>query len=163
MANKNQPIGAIPHGQVLRARKYLSSAITYPGDFLKLKSDGTVEAAGATDACVGVALTYASAAGQDVQVADAPTQMFQMDCFGGTPAQTDVNLNYRIKVNTASSVYRISREEIDLDNGGTTATLPLKLLALITDVKDLATGADADCVVMINNHQLNGGTGTLGV
>ncbi len=167
MANTNNPNGARPYGAVKSLRKYVASAATYPGDFMKLKSDGTIEAAGATDACIGVAMSYASASNAqnlEVLVADDPDQLFIIQSDGAeVSAQTAINLNYAINAASPNTTYKQSREQLDASTGDTTATLPLKLLALLGEVKKDAFGVGAECVVAINNHQLKGGTGTLGV
>ncbi len=163
MANKINPQGMVPYERCLRSRSYITNGIVYPGDILKLKSDGTVEVAAAGLAAVlGAALTYAPSGGT-VQVADSPKQIFKIQSSTTNPdAQTDVNLNYDIVATAGSTTYKCSRHALDGAAGHTDATYPLKLLG-IDPRADNALGANADCIVMINNHHLAGSTGTAGV
>lgn len=163
MANVARPQGARPKGVAERANRYVSGGAVYPGDLVLLDSSGRAVAASAASALCGASASYASAAGQDILVYDDPNQQFIIEASGSEiDAQTDINLNYDIVASAPSSAYKMSRMRLDSSTGGTSATLPLKLL----DVErrpDNALGANVDCVVKINNHQLSGGTGTAGV
>lgn len=162
MANADRPCGLEPFERVLRARDYKADGTIFPGDAVKLKDDGEVERAAASNALLGVALSYATA-GQKVLVADHPDQIFKVQSDSAdVDAQTDINLNYNIVATAGDTTYRVSRMELDGDSGADTATLPLKLLKIDERV-DNALGAAVDCIVVINNHQLKGGTGTAGV
>ena len=162
MANKDQPKGFEPFGRVLRVNEYDAGAIIYPGDLVKLKADGTVEPAAASNAVCGVALSYA-ASGAKVLVADDPNQLIKGQVNGSSiDAATDLNLNYNISVGTASTLYKRSAMEIDHTSGATTSTLPLKVIQVYKET-DNALGADVDVVCIINNHQFKGGTGAEGV
>lgn len=163
MANLDQPCGAVPHERCIRSRKYVAAAAIYPGDFVSLDSGGKVAVASASAALVGVALSYASAADEEVLVADAPDQLFKVQADDTTvDAQTDINLNYNILATSPSTAYKISRHELDASTQATTSTLPLRLLAI--DARpDNALGGFVDCIVKINNHQLGSGTGTEGI
>lgn len=163
MPNLDRPRGAEPKGACVRSNAYVSGGAVFPGDFVSLDSSGRVVAASATAALVGVAMSYASGAGQDVIVADHPDQLFIVQADDGTvDAQTDIGLNYDILATAGNAVYRTSRMELDASTQATTATLPLKLLG-IEKRPDSALGAFVSCVVAINNHQLKGSTGTAGV
>ena len=162
MANKDQPAGFVPFGRVLSSESLVAGGTIYPGDAVKLKSDGSVEVASASDALCGIALSYA-VSGERVLIADNPNQKFIVQAdSSAVDAQTDLNLNYDITATGGSSDYKLSRMELDHDTGATTATLPLKLLAIV-QAPDNALGANVKCVVKINNHQLSAGTGTAGV
>lgn len=163
MANKDMVVGAMPFGRVYAANVYLAEGTIYPGDFLKLNANGTVEQAAASNACIGVAAHYAAAAG-DVLVFDHPDQMFMIQSDDATDpdAQTDIGLNYNIIVASGDSTYKRSGMELDGSTGNTTATLPLRLVQLCRRV-DNALGANALCVVRINNHQNGSHTGVAGV
>jgi hypothetical protein len=164
MPNVDLPIGFVPKGVATRANEYEAAAACYPGDLVALTNAGRVTpaSAGAT-AAIGVALTYASGAGQKVLVCDDANQLYVVQADDSTiDAQTDINLNFNIVAGTASTQYRMSRMELDGDTGATDSNLPLKLLAVEPRVGE-ALGANAKCVVKINNHVLAGGTGTLGV
>ena len=164
MANPNVPQGLIPHGRIYRARTYVAGGTVYPGDAVKLDNAGKVVAAAAGAAQVlGAALTYATT-GLDVSVADDPDQEFRIKSDDATEpaAQTALNLNYNIVATTGSTGYKCSRQSLDGSSGVSDSNMPLKLLAL--DVRPgNVYGAYADCIVIINNHPLKGGTGTLGV
>jgi hypothetical protein len=163
MANKDQPKGAEPFGRIGRLSEYVADATIYPGDLVKLHADGTVTPAAAGDASVGVAATYAAADAQ-VLVYDDPDQLFviQSDDASEPSAQDDIGLNYNIVVGSANATYRRSAMELDGSTGATTATLPLRLIRILPAV-DNALGANAKCVVKINNHQLGSSTGVAGV
>lgn len=163
MANSDRPRGFEPKGEPIRINKYESGAEIFPGDAVHMEADGQVDPAVAAEAVLGVALNYASAAGKEVLVADDPQQQYIVQADGSdVDAQTDINLNYDIIATAGNSTYKISRQELDSSTGATTATLQLKLLA-IEEREDNALGAQVDCVVKINNHQLAGGTGTAGI
>jgi hypothetical protein len=162
MANKDIVDGAKPYGPLLRSRPYKAEAAVYPGDLLKQHASGTVEQCAATNASIGVALTYAAAAGI-VQVADHPDQEFVMQVDDATiDSQTDLGLNYNIIVASPNTTFRRSGMEIDGDTGDTVATLPMKVLRLLPQI-DNALGANCKVICKINNHQLGSSTGTAGV
>ena len=163
MANADRPRGAECVGEPLRLTKYIAAEAIYPGDFVNLKNDGQIEPADASEALLGAAVGYASAAAGEVMVADHPQQRFVVQADGSDiDAQTDMNLNYNIVATAGNSTFKMSRMELDSDSGATTATLPLKLLDYQRR-PDNALGAQVDCIVQINNHQMAGGTGTVGV
>lgn len=163
MPNQDRPRGFRPYGKLLRANPYNADATIYPGDGVKLKSDGQVEvvAAGAAG-WVGVALSYATA-GNDVLVADDPNQLFIAQADDSTiDAQTDLLLNYNVVATAGNSTYKQSRMEIDASTQATDSNLPIKVLRLLGEVNN-ALGDNCDVICKINNHQLGSGTGTLGV
>jgi len=162
MANRDEPQGFRPCGVPLRVNPYTAGGTIYPGDPVKLKSDGTIEVADTTAALCGIAASYAIV-GETVLVFDHPDQQFigQSDS-ADIDAATDLNINYAVVLGTASTAYRLSRAEIDGDSGVSNSNYPLKALRLEPKAGN-ALGANADIVVKINNHQLAGGTGTTGV
>lgn len=163
MANPDRPNGYRPAGEVLRSRDYVAQAAVYPGDLVKMNAAGTVEQAGTADACIGVALTYAAAAADTVKVADHPDQLFIGQADGADiNVQTDILLNYQNLNTSANTTYKVSRMEVDSSTGATNSNYPLKLIDIDTRA-DNALGAQVDVIVKINNHQLAGGTGTVGV
>lgn len=163
MANLAISRGLQPYGGVQGMGYYVAGAEVFPGDLVKYNSSGLVVAAAASDASCGVAASYASASGVELMVFDRPEQKFTIIASGSVPAaQTDINLNYNFIAGTGSSTYKLSRFTLDSATGGaTTATLPLKLLGIERRPNN-ALGANAECVVLINNHQFAGGTGTAG-
>jgi hypothetical protein len=162
MANSDYPRGAHPHGVPLRMTEYDAGGTVYPGDLLKLKDDGTVVVITAADGSIGVAANYAVATGK-VMVYDHPDQFFVMQADDGTvDAATDLLLNYTVTVTSGDTLFKISRHELDGNTGDTNSNYPLKLIKIENQTNN-ALGTHVDCVVKINNHQLAGGTGTLGV
>lgn len=161
MANVDRPQGFRPYGAPLRVQDYEAGGTINAGDAVKLKNDGTVEVAAATNALIGVAVHGASD-GERVAVYDDPNQLFVVQASASdVDAQTDIGLNYDLLAGSANS-YGISGHELDSTSGATTATLPLRLVR-IEPRTDNALGAQVDCVVRLNNHQMAGGTGTAGV
>lgn len=163
MANRDEPQGFRPKGEPKRLNKYVAAGVVYPGDAVSQEAAGRMVAASATSALAGVAASYASGAGQDVEVWDDPEQLYIVQADeADVDAQTDIGLNYDLLATAGDATYRVSRQELDSSTGATTATLPLKLLG-IEERPNNALGAQVDCIVKINNHQLAGGTGTAGV
>lgn len=152
-------------GEPKRLNAYTSAGAIKIGDFVTLNSSGQVAVATATQALVGVCMSYCSASGVEVMVADHPEQEFLVTSSSSTPsALTDFNLNYNIVANTTSGYE--GNHTIDGATGATTATLPLKALAA-TPVRGSTSagtfGASGTAVCIINNHQRKGGTGSAGV
>lgn len=164
MANADRPSGASPQGEILRARKYIAGARVFPGDFVTLESDGKVDPAAASEALLGVAISYADADLSEVLVADHPDQLFEVQASGSDiDAQTDVGVNYNILATAGNTTYNQSRMELNSASGNATdADLPLQLLGVV-DAPSNELGAQVKCVVRINNHQLQSGTGRQGV
>lgn len=163
MANKNIIKGFEPYGELLQVSEYVAAAALYPGDLVKLDSDGKVAAATAgAAAAIGVVISYA-ASGANVLVADHPNQKFICQANGSSiDAQTDMNLNYNISVGTASTLYRRSAMQIDHTSGATNSNYQVKVLAIHKAV-DNALGDKVDVICVINNHSLKGGTGSDGI
>jgi hypothetical protein len=88
-------------------------------------------------------------------VYDDPEQKFivQSDDATEPAAQTACGLNYNIVATAGNSSYKASRMELDGSSGATDSVLPLRLLDIV-QAPDNAFGAQAKCVVKINNHQL---------
>lgn len=162
MANVSRPNGFRPYGEALRETPYVAAAAIYPGDLVKITDAGKVAVAAASDACAGVAASYASADGQEVMVWDHPDQKFIAQADAGTTlAQTSVGLNFNFVAASPSTGYKLSRQVVD-SNTGTPAILPLQLLGY-SRAQNTVIGELADCIVRINNHQLQAGTGRAGV
>jgi hypothetical protein len=172
--NVARPRGFRPKGAAVRENRYQANTSTpiYPGDAVTLTAAGTVASATAGQALVGVSNSYYSGvlpSGQtsvDVMVWDDPDQLFYVNASGAVPElQTDFNTNYNILATAGSTQFKVSRQQLDSTSASTTATLQLKLLDFDPRPNDnLASGnPNVDCIVAINNHQLKGGTGTVGV
>jgi hypothetical protein len=161
MANNNQAQGFACVGQPLRVSKYIAAGAVYPGDTVTLNSSGQA-AASATVPLLGVAMSYASAQGAEVLVADHPDQKFVCQANGTAPAAADVGQNYSVLATSPNTTYKCSRMELDASTAGTTSTLALKLLD--KDRRDDNDwGTYVDVIVKINNHVLGGGAGAAGI
>jgi hypothetical protein len=126
----------------------------YPGDAVKVENDGKVVSASASNALLGVAANYA-VAGDNVMVWDDPDQKFVVQGDDGTTlAQTGVGLNYNIVATSGSTAYKQSRMELDSSTGATDSNL----LGYVAEMGQAAAGEFAECVVVINYHQLRRGS-----
>lgn len=162
MANKNQAIGLRPHGELIRARKYIAGSTVYPGDPVSIATDGKVDPS-VTVPLVGVALSYASGDGVEVMVADHPDQMFEIQANGAI-SQSDIQGNFDLSLGTASTLYKRSACVMDAATAdNTVATLAVKLLAIGDEITQEGGATNVDVIVKINNHVQNGGTGTAGL
>lgn len=152
MANQDKPCGLRPHGRILRVRPYTAGSACYPGDAVALAADGQVDPA-TTGALLGVAMSYASAQGQTVLVADDPNQLFEVQA-DDVIAVTDVGLNCTL-TGSPNTTYKRSGHELDASEKADTATLSLQILGISPEVGNAANSADNDVIVRINVHQLN--------
>jgi hypothetical protein len=160
MANKNQAVGLKPHGELLRARKYVAGSTVYPGDPVSIATDGQVDPS-ITVPLLGAALNYA-VAGENVMIADHPDQMFEVEADEAL-VQADVAGNYELVLGTPSTLYKRSSCYLDGSTIATTATLAAKVVALADNVDNEAGSDNVNVIMKINNHVLNGGTGAAGL
>jgi hypothetical protein len=153
MANKDNPCGFRPKGTVKEVRVFESGAAIYPGDAVRLSDDGKIDPVAAGETILGIALTYASAAGVEVNVSVDPDQLYVVQADETeVDAQTDIGNVADLVATAGSSTYFVSRMELDSSNLNTTSG---QLLLLGIDKrKDNAFGAQVDCVVKINERQL---------
>ena len=165
-------------------RYRIASGVTTPifqGDIVEALPAGTigVKAAGETDACLGVfngcrytdpttgketfSNSYpGSIAASDIEafVIDSPDVVYEIQADDTFPV-ADLFGNFDIvdqsPVGDTSS--GISRMELDVTTGATTATLPLKAIDISQDPEnsDVAS-ANTNVMVVINNHLLSAGT-----
>ena len=149
-----------PHGEPIRLRPYVASGTVYPGDTVAIATDGKVSSS-ITVPLLGVAMNYAIA-GQEVLIADHPDQLFEVESTTSL-AQADMAANYSLVLGTASTLYKRSALYLDSATIATTATLAVKALGFVPSVNNAAGSANVDVVVKINNHVLNGGTGSAGL
>lgn len=160
MANKQQPRGMRPYGEVKSINPYKAAGTVYPGDSVSADNAGQV-ARSITVPLRGVALNYA-VAGEIVMVADSPEQKFVVESNGAT-AQADVNLNSSLNLGTPSTSYKLSGLYLDNTANATTATLAVKILAISPAIDNEVGVTNVDVIVKINNHDLAAGTGTAGI
>ena len=157
MANPDRPLGFRPFGTTKSVNEYEAGGIIYPGDAVWFESDGQVDAVAASEQPFGVAVSYASAAGETVLVSDDPNQEYIVQADGADiDAQTDIGLNYNILATTGDTTYRVSRQELDSDTGATDSNLPLRLVRIEKSTGN-AFGAQAECIVTLNDTQKRGG------
>lgn len=155
MANADRPRGLVPHEKINRASPYVAGGTVYPGDAVKMNASGQIVAAAAGDSLRGVAANYATS-GNSVLVWDDPDQKFKVQASASVAA-ADIGLNYDILATAGNSSYKQSRMEMDGSTGATT-TATLRVLAISADVNN-AAGADVDCIVSINEHELRTAAG----
>ena len=142
-------------------------------------------AGGATEAAVGVVTAILFSGVGDVQnvppvtdldvpiyrrastnryvlVADDPTIVFEAQTTAALLA-ADVGLNAEVDVTAGSTTSGASGMAIDMAAKATTATLPLKIVGFPNRPDNQLSDTYTRAYVVINNHQLKGGTGTAGV
>lgn len=169
MANKNAPNGFNPYstGQFgtprLRSYNLISTnAVIGQGTMVAMVADGVD--AWTSGAFLGVAAENKAAnSGGTILVWDDPQQLFvaQTDDGEGTATTAAaLSLNITATANGVSGIY--STQELDESSAAVGATLPWKLMYL-SAAPDNAYGEFNRWVVKPNNHQLQGGTGTVGV
>jgi hypothetical protein len=153
MANFDRPKGFAPYGAPLRQSLYQAGSTVYPGDFVRLASDGQMDSATAGQTLVGVAMNYATV-GQDLMVCDDPDQRYvaQGD-ESEIDAQTDVGQVCDIVATAGNSTYKISRQEIDSSDLNSTSG-QLLVLGLVAAPSN-AGGANCLAIVKINEHQFD--------
>jgi hypothetical protein len=157
MANKDRPAGFSVYGPTRSENEYEAGGIIYPGDAVWFESDGQVDAVAAGEQPFGVATSYASGAGETVNVADDPNQEYTVQADGSDiNVQTDIGLNYNIVATTGDTTYRLSRQELDSSTGATDSNLPLRLVRIEKSI-DNAFGAQVECIVTLNDTQKRGG------
>lgn len=155
MANQDRPKGLEPYGQLIHAGKYVSGAAIYPGDAVYSSADGFIDPATSGDGVrlLGVALSYASAAGETVMVADSPDQEFVVQADGSdVDAATDIGQLCNLLTTAGNSAFKHSRMELDSSDIGTTVTAQMRILRIEPGVKN-ALGANVEVVCKINQHE----------
>jgi hypothetical protein len=152
MANSDYPKGFAPFGVIKKQIVLESGSAIYPGDFVRLASDGQVDPAAAGETILGLALNYCSASGQEVLVSCDPDQLYvgQAD-ETEIDAQTDIGNVCDIVATAGNSTYKTSRQEVDSSDVNTTSG-QLLLLGYERRV-DNALGGFCDVIVKINEHQ----------
>ncbi len=151
MANKDLPCGFVPHGRILHAQMYEAGSTVYPGDLVRLASDGQVDVATAGQTLIGAALQYATV-GQPVLVSDAKEQVYECQADETEVANQGVVGNIFDHLATAAdTTYRASRQELDSSSISTTSG-GLLLVGREERVGD-AFGTNVKCLVRINELQ----------
>lgn len=103
---------------------------------------------------------------QYVLVADAPDLIFEVEATNAGSAYSfavaDVGQNANINAGAGSTVTGNSAHSLDLNDKGTAATLPFKIVGVAQRVGNEITGNYTKVNVQINNHQFKS-VGTVGV
>jgi hypothetical protein len=97
-----------------------------------------------------------------VLVADQPDVVYEVQ-YNGVILATSFNKNVNVVDGGGSAVTGFSGEQADSTSVATTPTLPLKIRGAVQKVDNDITSTNVKILVMINNQQLSGGTGTAGV
>lgn len=106
-----------------------------------------------------------------ILVADSPDTVFeaQVDSTtgggntGGVVAAANFNKNYAVSDAGGSTTTGQSGMQVQASSAATTATLTLRAVGARQQVDNDITSANVKMLVLINNHQFAGGTGTAGV
>lgn len=104
---------------------------------------------------------------QYVLVADDPNLVFEVEATNAGNAYNfavaDIGLNANIFAGAGSTTTGTSGHSLDLNDKGTTATLPFKIRGVSRKIDNDPTGNFTKVLVSFNNHQFKGGTGTAGL
>lgn len=158
----------------------------YIGDPVKLSGTAdpaygdapSVILAAANDAIVGIVVGFlvdptkildvsstgrAASTNRYCWVADAPDLILEAETSNGTPGIADVGQNVNHAIGSPDATFAKSGATVDMGTKGTTATNTFKLVGFVPREGNDPAAASAKVWVKINNHQFDGGTGTLGV
>jgi hypothetical protein len=106
----------------------------------------------------------ASTAAADIEafIIDAPHAVYEIQADDTFPV-ADLFGNFDIvNVDAGDTVSGISRAELDVTTGATTATLPLKAIDISQDPENSdVSSANTNVIVVINNHLFSAGTAGL--
>jgi hypothetical protein len=152
VANNDCPRGFACFGKVLRSSPYKAGSAVYPGDLVKMASDGYVDACSAGDLVLGVCLSYAAAEGDAISVADDPNQLIIGQVAASEiDAQGDLFNTADIVATAGNSTYKMSRQEVDGSSQSGSATAQLRILRIMPRPNN-ALGANVEVVCAINEH-----------
>lgn len=163
MANADRPSGLRPYGEAKEVIEVTAGGIVYPGDAVKREADGDVVVVTAGDDVFGIALSYASADGEKILLSVDPNQKYIVQADGAdVAADTELGLNADILATGGNSSYKLSRMELDSSTITSASSAQLNILE-IRKADDNAYGANVDCIVQINEHQIIGENDSSGV
>jgi hypothetical protein len=191
MSNKDASFGLRParlsgDSQTTNRYRIASGYATaiFQGDLVAVVTSGNIERVGAggsglilgvfngcsyTDPTTGkptFSNSYpGSIAASDIiaNVIDSPTAVYEIQADDTFPV-SDLFGNFDIvdQSPVGDTTSGISRMELDVSTGATTATLPLKAIDISQDPENSDTGAgNTNVLVVINNHLFSGGTAGL--
>jgi hypothetical protein len=154
MANLDRPKGFEPHGPVKQVAVMEAGSACYPGDMLTLASDGQCDPASAGGRLVGLCLSYASAAGQKINVSIDPSQLYAVQADETEISSQSLIGNVADIVATAgNSTYKISRQELDSSVAAAGGSQQLVIMGIESQSGN-AVGAQVKVLVKINENQL---------
>lgn len=87
----------------------------------------------------------------------------QSDDVGGDLAAVDVGLNADFIVGSGNATTGMSGVQLDTSTKNTTATLSLKIIGIDDRPSNVAFSTNQDLLVRLNNIELSGSTGTVGL
>lgn len=87
----------------------------------------------------------------------------QSDDVGGDLADTDIGLNADFIVGSGNAVTGMSGMQLDTSTKQTTATLSLKIIGYDDRPDNATASTNQKLLVRLNNIELSGGTGTVGL
>lgn len=96
-----------------------------------------------------------------ILVADSPDTIFEVQSSVASPPATDTVNNAQV-ADAGGSTFT-GQSGVTVSAYATTATFPLKLMGASQKIDNDVTAVNYKVLVMINNHQYSGGTGTIGV
>lgn len=161
MANTDRPRGLVPKGELRRTNDYVAGGAVDIGDAVKMEADGDLVRVAAGDDIFGVALSPATADGDEISVSTHPEQEYVCQADGADITDdTDRGSNADLVVGTPGN-FQISAMELD---SATVAQTSAQLTILDIDRRtDNAYGAQVDLVVKINEHQIHGENDSAGI
>ncbi len=153
MANLDRPNGFQPYGDIKQIAVMQAGSACYPGDMLTLAADGQVDPASAGSKIIGCCLSYASAAGQNVNVSVDPSQLYSVQADEThINAQSLVGNVADILATAGNSTYKLSRQELNSDVAADGGSQQLLIVSLDPSVNN-AFGAQARVLVRVNESQ----------
>ncbi len=164
MANSDRPQGFRPYGSMKNAPVEMEAgSACYPGDFVSLADDGQADPTAAGGDIYGLALSYASGAGEKVSVLPAAGQLFIGQASASDiNAQTDIGNLCNILDTAGNSTYKQSRQEVDSTTIGTGSGGQLVILQVDRTTGN-AFGEFVDVIVQVNENQISGETDFAGI
>lgn len=190
MSNYDAPFGLRPSRTSISSQQQNRYRIAsgyataiFQGDLVKVVTGGGIErvtASPGTDLILGVfngcnytdpttgkptwsAYYPGGVAASDIiaDVIDDPNATFEVQADAAFPV-ADLMGNFNIVATAGDTTSGISRVEIGVSTGATTATLPLKAIDISQDPENSdVSSANTNVIVKINNHLFSGGTAGL--
>ncbi len=170
MSAYNRPRGFEVKGAIARSNLYVASSAIFPGDMVifDAANPGQVKssAGGAAEQLLGVCLgkvqlsqaspSPAIGAGDSILVCDHPDQLYVVQAVAGQVVDATSPLHYAEVSNAIAGSTQFNQSRQQLTGISTTATLPLRITQLDTNVgNDTNATTPNQVVVAINTPALN--------